>query len=162
MGGGGSASRPAAAAHGPTPSVQHLLNGSCSLQPLPLSAKRSLPHCLLQIRGVPALAAQRPIAARRVAAAAPLRRRSPLTAGAAAADATSYLADCPPKVGYLTKEERDELAKQFGFRWGRRAAPAAAASGACPAPVRVPTAGTPPPPRPACRAGPSARSCPTM
>lgn len=38
-----------------------------------------------------------------------------LRSQAAAADA-QYLTACPPAVGQLSKEERDELAKQFGFR----------------------------------------------
>lgn len=111
-------------------------------------------------RAMPALTAQRPIAARRVAAA-PLavRRRTPLTPGAAAADAASYLADCPPKVGHLTKEERDALAQQFGFRWVWLLVPAAVSGGR-------PAAGSGRRlrrcHRPGTRAGPLARSCPTM
>lgn len=38
-----------------------------------------------------------------------------LRADVAAADA-QFLTACPPAVGSLSKEERDQLAKEFGFR----------------------------------------------
>lgn len=62
----------------------------------------------------PRATTRRPAAARPVARPAAAARR--VATQAAAADASSYLEDCPPKVGYLSKEERDELASKFGFR----------------------------------------------
>lgn len=76
------------------------------------------PQCI-GVRGLPSLAARpvagaRPRLAARPAVASAARRSH--VAGAAAAAETSFLADCPPEVGTLSKEERDALAKQFGYR----------------------------------------------
>lgn len=45
-----------------------------------------------------------------------LARHPPSGRTTAAASAETFLPDCPPRVGYLSDEERKELATQFGFR----------------------------------------------